>query len=144
MNQHINVSLGADGAPCNNTLNMFQEMRLASLLQKPFHGTTAMPAKTVMRMATQNGAKALGLENEIGSIEIGKKADLVLLDLNHVSNPVGDDVYSSLVYSSGPENVDSVMIDGKWVYRKKAFIGIDETRLLDDAKKELNQLHHRL
>ena len=144
MNQHINVSLGADGAPCNNTLNMFQEMRLASLLQKPFHGTSAMPAKTVVRMATLNGAKALGLENEIGSIEIGKKADLMLVDLNHVSNPVGDDVYSSLVYSSGPENVDSVMIDGKWVYRKKTFVGSDEARLLDDAKNELNKLYQRL
>ncbi len=141
---HINVSLGADGAPCNNTLNMFQEMRLASLLQKPAHGATAMPPKTILHMATRNGAKALGLEREIGSIEAGKKADIVLLDLNTVSHPLTDDLYSSIVYSSGPENVHSVMIDGRWVYRNKTFTGIDEHRLLHRSKEELKKLLGRL
>ena len=78
----ISVSLGADGPPCNNNLSIFTEMRLASLIQKPIHGPTSMDAKTVFRLATIEGAKALHLEDEIGSIEIGKKADLVLLNLN--------------------------------------------------------------
>jgi 5-methylthioadenosine/S-adenosylhomocysteine deaminase len=144
LNQQINVSLGADGAPCNNNLNMFQEMRLASLLQKPLHGPTAMPATTVLQMATRNGARALGLANDIGSLEPGKKADLVLLDLKDCSNPVGNEFYSAIVYSAGPDNVDSVMIDGSWVYRKKMFVGIDEERLLQNSRGELEKLLHRV
>ena len=146
MNLNINVSLGADGAPCNNTLNMFQEMRLASLLQKPFHGPTAMSAKTVFDMATINGAKALGLENEIGSIESGKKADLTLLNLKHIQNPYysQDDIYSSIVFSSSPENVDSVMIDGAWVYKQKEYSTLDEQATILEASKELEKLLRRL
>ncbi|MBI1804654.1 MAG: 5'-deoxyadenosine deaminase [Ignavibacteria bacterium] len=142
----ITVSLGADGAPCNNTLDVFQEMRLASLIQKPIHGPTALPAKVVFEMATRDGAKALGLEQEIGSIEVGKKADLVLLDLRHVWNPVdmAGNPYSAIVYSAKPENVDSVMIDGRWAYRKKAFTSIDEHRVLTEARRELKKLHDRL
>jgi cytosine/adenosine deaminase-related metal-dependent hydrolase len=146
----ISVALGADGAPCNNNLNMFQEMRLASLLQKPHHGAAAMPAKTVFRMATSGGANALGLEREIGSIEIGKKADIVLLDLDRAWNPAdnsgGSDesLYSSIVYSAGPENVHSVMIDGTWVYRGGEFVAIDEGLIVRDARKELASLLGRL
>jgi cytosine/adenosine deaminase-related metal-dependent hydrolase len=144
LNRNINVSLGADGAPCNNTLNMFQEMRLAALLQKTFHGPTAMPARLVFEMATMGGARALGLQQEIGSIEQGKKADIVLLSLDRCWNPLSGDPYSSIVYSAGPENVDSVMVDGKWVYRKKEFTGIDEGRVVADAKKELTRLLDRV
>ncbi len=142
----INVTLGADGAPCNNNLNMFEEMRLASLLQKPAHGPTEMPAQSIVEMATVDGARALGLDKEIGSIEAGKKADLVLLDLNRFWNPIptSDNMYSSIVYTSGPENVDSVMIDGKWIYRKREFPGIDEDRLMHDAKSELAKLLTRI
>ena len=145
MSRKINVALGADGAPCNNTIDMFQEMRLASLLQKPIHGSTSMPAQTVFTMATMGGARALGMEREIGSIEIGKKADLVLLNLDNVWNPVGDDnVYSSIVYSAGPENVDSVMIDGKWVYRKKEFVGMNVENVMQTSRHELKQLLNRV
>ena len=142
----INVSIGADGAPCNNNLNMFQEMRLASLLQKPFHGPTAMPAKSVFEMATLRGAKALGLEREIGTIEVGKKADIVLLDMNQVWNSTlpENDLYSAIVYSATPENVDSVMIDGKWVYRNKQFPAIDEEKILAESKRELKKLLERV
>ena len=137
----INVSLGADGAPCNNSLDMFQEMRLASLIQKPVHGPTSMPAREVFMMATRAGAKALGLERELGSLEPGKKADLVLLNLNHPWDPVEkENIYSSIVYSGGPENVDSVMIDGRWIYRAKVFNGIDVERIVRRAEAELTQL----
>ena len=142
----INVTLGADGAPCNNSLNMFQEMRLASLIQKSAHGPTSMAAKVVFEMATRGGAKALGLEHEVGTIEVGKKADLVLLDLNRLWNPLmqEDRLFSSIVYSAGAENVDSVMIDGKWVYRKKELIGVDEHTLVESGAKELKNLLNRL
>ncbi|MBI3765384.1 MAG: amidohydrolase family protein, partial [Ignavibacteriales bacterium] len=142
----INVSLGADGTPCNNSLNMFQEMRFASLVQKPAYGPTSMPANIVFEMATRGVAKTLGLEHEIGSIEVGKKADLVLLDLHRIWNPLiqDDHLYSAIVYSAGPENVDSVMIDGRWVYRKTELLGTDEHSLVDAAAKELKNLLNRL
>lgn len=144
IHEGINVSIGADGAPCNNTLNMFQEMRLASLLQKPVHGAAAMPAARVFEMATMGGARALRMENEIGSIEVGKKADLALLNLDNVWNPLAGDIFSSIVYSSGPENVDSVMIDGKWVYRRKEFAGLDAESTVRLGKQELTRLLSRV
>ena len=88
MARGIPVSLGADGAPCNNNLNIFQEMRLAALIHKPGAGPQAMRAIDVLDMATRNGAQALQWFDQIGSIEIGKKADLVALDLNAPSNVV--------------------------------------------------------
>jgi cytosine/adenosine deaminase-related metal-dependent hydrolase len=84
----INVALGADGAPCNNNLDIFQEMRLAALIHKPGAGPKAMRAQEVMDMATRDGAKALGWQDDIGSIEVGKKADLVALDLDTPTNTV--------------------------------------------------------
>ncbi len=148
LSEGISVSLGADGAPCNNNLNMFEEMRLAGLIQKPLHGPTAMPVKTNFEMATIGGAKALGLDKEIGSIEAGKKADIVLLDLQSIWNPLiqdeAENLYSTIVYSANPSNVDSVMIDGKWVYRKKDFTGIDENLILSNARNELKKLLKRI
>src|SRR5213075_351607 len=138
------VGLGADGAPCNNSLDMFQEMRLASLLQKLKHGPTAMPAQNVFEMATLGGAASLGLDREIGSIERGKKADLVVLNLGNVWNPRGGNLYSSIVYSSHPENVESVMIDGTWIYRNREFTSIDVERVAADGTSELNHLLGRL
>ena len=143
----VNIALGADGAPCNNNLSIFQEMRLASLLHKPTHGPTAMPAKTAFEMATLAGARALGLEKEIGSIEVGKKADIVLLNFEQLWNPLtnhNDDIYSSIVYASTPENVDSVMIDGTWVYRKKEFVKLNVEKILAEAKRELKLLLDRM
>jgi cytosine/adenosine deaminase-related metal-dependent hydrolase len=146
MQKNITISLGADGAPCNNNLDMFKEMRLASLLQKPFHGPAAMDAKTIFDIATINGAKALGLESEIGSIEVGKKADITILNLSHIQNPYSEqsNIYSSIVFSSSPENVDSVMIDGKWVYRQKEYCTIDERDTISKASEELKKLLDRL
>lgn len=145
-NHGINVTLGADGAACNNNLNMFQEMRLASLLQKPLQGPIALPAKQVFKMATIGGARALGLESVIGSIEVGKKADIVLLNLERIWNPIitNKDIYSTIIYSAEPANVDSVMIDGKWVYRKEVFVDIDEGKILREAKIQLNDLLARV
>ncbi|MBU2636351.1 MAG: 5'-deoxyadenosine deaminase, partial [Bacteroidetes bacterium] len=148
LEENISVSLGADGAPCNNNLDMFQEMRLAGLIQKPIHGPTAMPVKTIFKMATIGGAKALGLENEIGTIEVGKKADIVLLDLQSFWNPLiqdeASDLYSTIVYSANPSNVDSVMIDGKWVYKHKKFVKLDSEEITYSAKKELRKLLERI
>lgn len=141
----VNVGLGADGAPCNNSLDMFREMRLASLLQKPLHGPTAMPASHVFRMATRNGATSLGLGREIGSLEAGKKADIVLLSLDNLWDPLAaDNVYSSIVFSATPENVHSVMIDGRWVYRGGEFPGLDPGAVVAGARAECRALTGRI
>lgn len=142
----VNVSLGADGAPCNNSLNMFMEMRLAGLIQKPVHGAAAMPSETLFRMATMNGATALGLGSKIGSIEQGKKADLVILDLDRLWNPVlpQSDIYSALVFSAGPENVESVMVDGRWLIRNREYLTLDAETIVGDARRELRLLLDRV
>jgi len=143
----ISVSIGADGPPCNNNLSVFTEMRLAALIQKPIRGPEAMDAKTVFNLATIEGAKALHFENEVGSIEIGKKADLVLIDLNTHVNSVLDNneqVYSNLVYSSGTSNVRSVMIDGKWVVINGESLIYDKNKLRVDSIVELKKLLKRI
>ena len=145
LSQGIQVSLGADGAPCNNTLNMLEEMRLAALIQKPAHGAQALPAQTVFEMATLGGAIALGIERETGSIEQGKKADIVLLDIEQAWNPYETaDVYSSIVYTGSAENVHSVLVDGKWLYRNGQHTLIDQPRAVHDAGLELRRLLQRV
>lgn len=143
----ISVSLGADGPPCNNNLSIFTEMRLAALIQKPIHGADVMDAKTVFKLATIEGAKALHLDAEVGSIEIGKKADFTLVDLNSNINSVDDDdnqVYSNLVYSSSVNNVKSVMVDGKWVVKDEESFIYDKKELKSESKQELNKLLKRV
>jgi len=145
LSRGITVSLGADGAPCNNTLDMFQEMRHAALIQKPIHGPLAMPAADVFELATLGGAEALGLERETGSLEAGKKADIVLLDLGRLWNPaVGSAPYSSIVYSGTPENVRYVMIDGAWVYRDGVHMTLRAGAVASSARKELGLLMDRI
>lgn len=143
----ISVSLGADGAPCNNNLSIFNEMRLSALIQKPIHGSTVMDARTVFRLATIEGAKALHLQNEIGSIEVGKKADLVLLDLNFNAHSMLDEeevLYSNIVYSSTNESVHSVLIEGEWKVLNKESLLYDQTELNVFAKSELKKLLGRV
>src|SRR5206468_7087758 len=108
------VAIGADGAPCNNRLDAFEEMRLAALIQKPRLGPDALPAARVLELATLGGARALGLEAEIGSIAPGKRADLVVLDLRepHLHPAMGDPV-SLVVYAACASDVRDVFVDGK-------------------------------
>ena len=104
-------------------------------------------AKTIFRMATIEGAKALHLENEVGSIEIGKKADLVLIDLDSYSNSYSDSdnsVYSDIVFSSNTENVKSVMVDGRWVVKERESSVYDQREIISKGKEELKNLLKRL
>lgn len=108
------VAIGADGAPCNNRLDVFAEMRLAALIQKPRLGADALPAGQVLEFATIGGARALGLEHDIGSIAPGKRADLVVLDLRdpHLHPATGDPV-SLVVYAARASDVRDVFVDGR-------------------------------
>ena len=143
----VSVSLGADGAPCNNELNMFTEMRLASLIQKPIHGADSMDAKTVFRLSNIEGAKALNLDHEIGSIEVGKKADLVFIDLEQGVNPYLDyetRAYSSIVYSAARNHIKHVMIEGDWVVEEGQSLKYDEEELIAEAEIQLQNLLNRV
>jgi 5-methylthioadenosine/S-adenosylhomocysteine deaminase len=146
----INVALGSDGAPCNNNLSIFNEMRLAALIHKPGHGPKTMTAMEVLDMATRDGAKALNWFDEIGSIEIGKKADLVALDLNSNVNLLPEydklnpeSIASSIVYSSGLSHVDWTMVDGKIVYDKKNIKTADKTKLINAIRHSQNEIRRR-
>ena len=147
LNEGISVSLGADGAPCNNNLNIFTEMRLAALIQKPLHGSTIMDSKTVFKLTTIEGAKALHLQNEIGSIEVGKKADFVFMDLNNPDLSLSDDdesIYSNIVYSASKANVSHVFIDGKQVVENGISKVYDAKKIFEEGKTELNKLLNRI
>ncbi len=130
----VNVSLGADGAPCNNNLSIFIEMRLAALIQKALHGPQSMPAETVFKLATIDGARALGLDKEIGSIEIGKKADLVFLKRNQVHSIPDENIYAKLIFSARETDVQHVMVDGKWVLKDRQLLTINENEIIDKIK----------
>lgn len=141
----ISLSLGADGAPCNNNLDMFNEMRLAALIQKPEHGPTSMNARTVFKMATIGGAKAVGMEDEIGSIEVGKKADLAILNLNdfHTYPSYGVDPISRIVYSATRADVETTIINGKIVMEDKVLKTVDKKNILNKANVSISRLLKR-
>jgi cytosine/adenosine deaminase-related metal-dependent hydrolase len=135
------VALGADGAACNNRLDAFAEMRLAALIQKPRLGPDALPAAQVLELATLGGARALGLEAEIGSIEVGKRADLVVLDLEGLhAQPDEADLVSRIVYSARAADVRHVLVDGKVVVKD----GQLRTAKVDEIRREANAQARRL
>ena len=143
LEEGISVSLGADGAACNNRLDMFTEMRTAALLQKVLHGPEVLPANRVLRMATIDGAKALGLESEIGSIEPGKKADLSVVRLDRLHSTPAREPVSSLVYSAETDDVDTVIIDGEILMRGGKLLTISESETIATANVEAKKLMER-
>jgi 5-methylthioadenosine/S-adenosylhomocysteine deaminase len=144
MERGISVSLGADGAACNNRLDMFTEMRTAALLQKALHGPEVLPAAQALRMATVDGARALGLEKEIGSLEPGKRADVIVVDLTQShSSPQRDDVVSALVYSAGNSDVRTTIIDGRVVMRDGELLTLNAADVIADANRESSALMKR-
>jgi 5-methylthioadenosine/S-adenosylhomocysteine deaminase len=137
LDQGISVSLGADGAACNNRLDMFTEMRTMALLQKALHGPEVIPAAQALRMATIGGARALGLENEIGSLEVGKRADLIVLALGKAhSVPRSPRLASTLVYSAEANDIRDVVIDGSVVMRDRKLVSANEESILADARQQ--------
>lgn len=138
----VSVSLGADGAPCNNNLDMFGEMRLAALIHKPRFGPQALPAYEILRMATRGGAAALGLADEIGSIQVGKQADLLLLDLGsaHVQPESDGTLISRIVYAARGSDVRHVWVGGRHVVRNGALQTDDEAHIVVRANDALRSM----
>lgn len=137
---NMNVGIGTDGPASNNDLDMFEEMRLTSFLGKLHTGDpTSLPAKTVIYMATRGGAKALHLDKITGSIEPGKRADLILVDIDPVHNAPRfmrdpDGTYAQIVYASKSTDVTHVMVNGRWLMKEKQLLTVDESSLLAEAK----------
>jgi 5-methylthioadenosine/S-adenosylhomocysteine deaminase len=140
LDEGVSVSLGADGAACNNRLDMFTEMRTAALLQKALHGPEVLEANRVFRMGTIDGARALGLEAEIGSLEVGKRADVAVVKLNQVHTSPEAEVVSSLVYAAEASDVQSVVIDGRLVMHDRQLLTLDESDVVAEANAQAEVL----
>jgi 5-methylthioadenosine/S-adenosylhomocysteine deaminase len=143
LERDVSVSLGADGAACNNRLDMFTEMRSAALLQKALHGPEVLPADRVLRMATIDGARALGLDAEIGSLEAGKRADVAIVRMNRLHMTPAAEVVSTLVYAAEATDVDTVVIDGRLVMRDRKLLTLDEADVMARANAEAKELMKR-
>jgi 5-methylthioadenosine/S-adenosylhomocysteine deaminase len=139
----ISVSLGADGAACNNRLDMFDEMRLAATLQAVRRQPGALSARDVVWMATREGARALGLEAEIGSISPGKRADLIIVDAEAPHLAPGDDPYSTLVYAARGTDVRTTIVDGQVLVHDFAALHLDPAEVTAEARRAAKVLIER-
>ncbi|MEA3351655.1 MAG: amidohydrolase family protein [Chloroflexota bacterium] len=135
----VNVGIGTDGPASNNDLDMFEEVRLAALLAKGFSGDpTALPAKTALNMATRMGADALHIGEMTGSVEPGKRADLILVDIARLHNSPHfrrspDGIYAQLVYAAKSTDVTDVIVNGQWLLKNQELLIFDEEELLSQA-----------
>ena len=137
----INVALGTDGSSSNNNLNMFEEMHIASLLSTAFSGDISnLKPYQVLEMATINGAKALGLDSKIGTLEVGKEADILLLDLHKSHLTPLNDPFSALVYSAQASDVHSLFCQGKLVMENRKVLGFDYDTTLADTNASWNDI----
>jgi 5-methylthioadenosine/S-adenosylhomocysteine deaminase len=137
----VNIALGTDGPASNNSQNMWKEMQIAALISKGLHQEpTVIPAYETLKMATINGAKALRLEDKIGSLEVGKKADLILINYDKPHLQPLHDVVSALVYSAQASDVETVIINGNIVMENRSLKTLDVSEIIrkvHELKKEL-------
>jgi 5-methylthioadenosine/S-adenosylhomocysteine deaminase len=140
----VTVGIGTDGPASNNNLDMFQSMKIATLLQKQYYkDPTVLPAQTVLKMATIDGAKALGLEKTVGSLEVGKKADVILIDFKKPHLTPVHDFYANIVYSASGSDVDTVIVDGKTLMENKNVKTLDEEEVVLKAQKTATDIPKR-
>ncbi|HMJ09861.1 MAG TPA: amidohydrolase family protein [Polyangiaceae bacterium] len=139
----VSVGLGADGAPCNNNLDPWIEIRHAALLANARSGPGTLPARSVLRMATINGARVLGLDDQIGSLEVGKQADLVVVrsDGPHVA-PATDPI-ATLVYATQARDVEHVFVAGRCLVRAGELIPFESARVVHEARSQAQRLRRR-
>ena len=139
----VQLALGADGAPCNNNLDPWVELRHAALLAKIRTSTTALPARRAFRLATIDGARALGIDGEVGSLEVGKRADVLVVRIDGPHVEPGGDVHSRLVYACTSRDVEHVFVDGTHVVRAGEHQLLDRDHVLSRARTEAKRLHAR-
>ena len=140
----VNVSLGCDGGPSNNCYDMIRDMRLVSYLANlQVSDPTAVPAETVLEMATINGAKAMGISEQVGSIEQGKKADFIVIDMDKPHLTPAPDPVSTIVYAANGSDVDTVVINGKVVMEGRKVLTLDEPQILGEARYRFPEIVRR-
>lgn len=139
----ICVSLGTDGAACNNRLDMFDEMRLAATLQAAQLHPGALPARDVLRMATCDGARAIGLADEIGSLQPGKRADLILVSRDAAHMWPAADPWSTLVYTARGSDVRLVLVDGRMLLEDFELTALDRSEVVAQAAEAASALAAR-
>jgi 5-methylthioadenosine/S-adenosylhomocysteine deaminase len=141
----VSVGLGTDGAPCNNDMDVLEEMRLAALLQALRQGPGRFSGRDALSLATIDGARALGLESEIGSLEIGKAGDLVVLDLERPATfgPVGVDVYDRIVFAAARDAVCWVVVGGAVLVDHGRLLSFDEQALRDRPAQSIRAVLKR-
>ncbi len=139
----IALALGADGAPCNNNMDPWTELRHAALLAKVKSGTTALPARRALRLATIDGARALGLGDLTGSLEVGKRADFVVVRLDGVHAEPGPDVLSKLVYACTARDVVHVVVDGQILVKDGVPLRHDPAEIAARARVQARKVAHR-
>lgn len=132
----VKVGLGADGAPCTNNLDAFTELRHAALLAKTRTGTTTLPARVALRLATVLGAEALGIADEVGSLEVGKRADLQVVRIDGPHVEPGGDVFSRLVYACRSSDIAHVVADGRLLVKSGESRVYDQERITRVARAE--------
>ena len=134
----IAVSLGTDGCASNDNLDMFEEMRTAAFLHKVANlDASVISSLDVLKMATIDGAKSLGLDKQVGSLVTGKKADLILVDLRSTHLKPLNEVVSTLVYCANGADVETVIVDGKIVVQNRRMRSVDEKRLISQVEKKM-------
>ena len=140
---YVNLCLGTDGQGSGNNLNLFYHMSFVDFLQKgKYQDPTVWSSYDTLKMATINGAKALGLDKEVGSIEVGKKADIIILDLNNTEIYPGVDVITNIVHNVESNNIDTTIINGEILMKNHELcLPIDETNLKNNINKILNELN---
>ena len=141
LEEGVNVCLGTDGAASNNALNLFHEMNLLALIHKGnARKAKCVDATTCLLMATINGAKALGLDQQIGSIKEGKKADLIILDLKQPSMQPRNNILSSLVYSANGSEVETVIIDGQLIMENRKVLTLNEEEIYEKVNAIIKRM----
>jgi cytosine/adenosine deaminase-related metal-dependent hydrolase len=141
---NVNVALGCDGGPSNNSYDMIRDMRMVSYLanlreEEP----TVVPAETVLEMATINGAKAMGIEDQAGSIEVGRRADFIVIDMDKPHLTPAPDPVSTIAYAVHGSDVDTVVIDGQLIMESRKVLTLDEESILDEARRRFPQVMER-
>ncbi len=137
---NVNVGIGTDGPASNNDLDMLEEIRLASMVAKAASGDpTALPARQTLTMATSQGAKAVHIDHLTGSLEPGKRADLILLEINELHNSPRferdpDGIYAQIIYAAKANDVHDVMVNGQWLMREHDLLTLDEKALIKEAQ----------
>lgn len=142
INKKINLAMGTDSSASNNNLSMIKEISLTSLVSK-YNNPQNLKAYDVLKMATINGAKALGLDEKIGTLEEGKLADIILIDLNNPNHTPQNNLISSLPYSTFDKDVSYVIINGDLVYDDKKFVYLNEKEIIKNAEKSFQKLRNR-